>query len=588
MLVSTTEEFNRVLDMLAKQALIVYDVETNGLRWYRDDHIIGVAVLARPGGNGSSSYQPYYLPFRHRVGRNLPIECLLGLGGLFRRPRYLLGWNVKFDVHFTARECIDVGARLIDAQLAAHLVNENEESFALKRLGVKYLGENADGPERYVNQILSNNKLRKSDMDMLNPRDVAAYAEQDAVLAYTLAKKFGKELVNQDIEHLWPQLNDYLEAIVAIERRGVLIDIDTCAEYLRIAREKQAELHGRMRDIVGYDFNPDSVPQLRRILGTSRTDKKALEECDHPIALLLKESRAWGRAASTYYEAFLELADRYNRIHPNFMLIGTISGRLSCREPNLQALPRGNNIYRVRDLVVAPPGYVLMSWDWNQAELRLLAHYTQERFLLDAFRTDKDIHGEVARELNIPRDLAKRVNFGSVYGVGPLALARELGIPVAQARGFLDKYYKLMPGVRRLYSASQEVAARERKIAMWTGRLRHYDDPDETHKAMSNLIQGGVAEMMRVAITRLHRTIADTGAHQVLQVHDEILFEIPEADAARWATAIKRTMEDFPFIVPIKAEGRIGRSWGKMLPIKFLSPAEPVLPDLSGGQGGGG
>ena len=203
-----------------------------------------------------------------------------------------------------------------------------------------------------------------------------------------------------------------------------------------------------------------------------------------------------------------------------------------------------------------------MSWDWNQAELRLMAHYTKAPFLVNAFLEEKDIHQETATELDIPRDPAKRINFGVIYGVGSITLSEELGISVAKAKEYLNKYHALIPEVRRLYSTAQNIAKRDRKIPFWTGRLRHYRQEDATHRALSNLIQGGVAEMMRVTITRLHKLLESTRAYQVLQIHDEILFEIPEDEVEMWAVAIKHIMEDFNFTVPIVAEGKVGRSWG--------------------------
>ena len=320
---------------------------------------------------------------------------------------------------------------------------------------------------------------------------------------------------------------------------------------------------------------------MRKILEQKETDKKALAKSRHPIAHMLVESRSWVKAIGTFYRGFLDNMDDGYRVHPNINLHGTISGRLSCTKPNLMALPKGNSIYRVRDLIIAPPGYLLMSHDLNQVELRLMAHYTKDPFLVNAYAGKKDIHAETASELGIPRDAAKRINFGVVYGIGAPSLSDELGIPLSQAREYLRRYHKLIPGVRRLYGTAQHIAERDHKIPMWTGRLRHYRKEDATHKALSNLIQGGVAEMMRVIITRLYGMMKGTRAYQVLQIHDEILFEIPVADAAKWAAAIKTVMEDFNFDVPMVADGKVGLSWGakNMRAIRYKDGCA-VIPDV--------
>jgi DNA polymerase-1 len=582
-LIRTEDEYRALLaDLRNGPAITVYDLETSGLDAFGRDWLIGAALLI-PDMTGETDGDSFYVPFRHRAGRNLPIEELYRLAPLLADPdRALVGFNIKFDVHFTEAERLVVHNQLVDVMLAAHLANENEMSFALKHLGTKYIDPSASQAERELLAKLKERKLGKGDMQHLAPEEVAPYAEQDVRLTWQLARLYTERLEAQGIDHLWPETNRYLEAIVAMERRGVLIDPVGCARNLALANEHKAGIYEKMRAMVGHDFNPDSVPQLRKILGQQVTDKKALAVCKHPLAPLLLQSRAWGKAAGSFYQPFLELMDENCRIHPNLSLIGTISSRLSCRHPNLQALPKGSDVHKVRHLVIAPPGYTLMSWDWSQIELRVLAHYVKDAFLLDAFAGDKDIHGETAERLHIPRDVAKTINFSVVYGIGADTLGERLGIPRAQAKAYLDGYNRLIPGVRKLYSTAQHIATRDRQIPMWTGRLRHYRQEDETHKAMSNLIQGGVAEMMRIAITRLHDLLAGSDAHQVLQVHDEVLFEIPVGQEADWSVAIKRAMEDFAFDVPVVAEGKVGYSWGKdaMQPITFDEHGVPAVPEL--------
>jgi DNA polymerase-1 len=584
MLVSTAEEYRVLLDKLrGGPKFTVYDLETTGLDPFGGDRLIGVALLIpdESGGPGES----FYVPFRHRGDGNLPVSELCCLAPFLSDPdRVLVGFNLKFDVHFTEADRITVHNQLVDVMLAAHLANENEMTFSLKGLGDKYLGPGASGPEKELMQRLKVRGLGKDGMQYLTPAEVAPYAEQDVILTWRLALLYREELDRQGIFPLWTAANEYLAAIVAMERHGVLVDRDGCSRNMHEAREHLADIYRQMKGMVGHDFNPDSVPQLRKILGQKDTDRKALSKCKHPLAPLLVRSRSWGKAAGTFYGGFLDLMDGTNRVHPNLNQIGTISGRLSCSSPNLQALPKNSDVHRIRDLVVAPPGCVLMSWDWSQAELRLLAHYTKDEFLLGAFRENKDIHGETAARLGIQRDAAKRINFGVVYGVGADSLSEELGITKAEAKKYLDAYNRLIPGVRKLYDTVRKLGDRDRRIPMWTGRFRHYREEDETHKAMSNLIQGGVAEMMRITITRLDALMRGTAAHMVLQIHDELLFEVPRGQESGWASVIKWAMEDFEFDVPIVADGKVGYSWGrnKMESITFDRNGEPTVPDLDG------
>jgi len=590
MLISKIEDYHRLLERLhSGHNLMVYDLETTGLNPFADAHLIGVAI-AVPDLTSGDGGESYYIPFRHKPGPNLPLAELYKLAPLLADPgRVLMGFNVKFDVHFTEAERIAVHNQLIDVMLGAHLANENEMSFSLKRLGTKYVDHHASTEDRQLIARLEQRGLGKADMFKLSPEEVAPYAETDVKLTWALAKFYSDNLEKQGINALWPELNRYLEAVIAMERRGVLINVDACRRRLAEAEEKQEQLKKEMCRIVGRKFNPASVPQLRNILGQRATDRAALSRSKHPIAQLILEYRAWAKAAGTFYRALLDKMDDSYRVHPSFNLIGTVSGRLSCTEPNLQALPKGGDgVYKVRELIVAPPGYTLMSWDLSQAELRLLAHYSQDTFLLDAFKERKDIHGETAAALGIPRDFAKRINFGAIYGIGPDRLAGILGVDRGTAADYLNRYHRNLPGVYRLHQKVVRIAERDRKIPMWTGRLRHYRDADEAHKAMSNLIQGGVAEMMRVIMTKLHGIMRGTGARQVLQIHDEILFEIPEGqhNAVDWAVTIKEAMEDFNFSVPIVAEGRIGYSWGAdvMRPIEYDLAGVPVIPNIAGGR----
>lgn len=581
MLVSTTEQYQSMLEYLRTQPYMVCDLETTGLDPWKGDRLIGVAILV-PGEAGGED-RTYYAPFRHGTGTNLPIGELFKLAPLFADPeRVLVGFNLKFDMHFIEVERMPVFNQPVDVMLAAHLANENEPTFQLKRLGAKYIDPTAADAETELMDKLAERKLKKGDMWRLSPEDVGPYAEQDVVLTWELAKHYQRELEKQRILYLWDEVNLYMRATLDMERNGALVDPARCQRSLENATTQQNDIYSRMRAIVGADFNPASVPQLRKILNQEATNKEALAYCPHPIAPMLLEHRSWSRAANTYYQKFLDRMDDGCRLHPNLSLIGTISGRLSCSTPNLQALPRGNDIYKVRDLVVASNGFTLMAWDWSQAELRLLAHYTQDPFLLDAYTTGKDIHQETADLLGIPRNQAKRVNFGIVYGIGANSLATQIGTSVGDARGILNKYHKMIPGVRRLSEAAEKIATRDRRIPMWTGRFRHYEDAtlgDETHKAMSNLIQGGVAEMMRVAVTRLHFMLQGTRVRMLLQVHDEILFEVPSEECARWAKAIRDVMQDFNFAVPIISDGKMGQSWGTMGQVMFDEAGEVITSD---------
>jgi DNA polymerase-1 len=568
-IIESVEEFEEFCDRAAGFPTLVLDLETTGLHPYHGDRIIGVALAIPPTGDGGDLLTAY-LPLRHEAGANVPLEALRHLRPLLADPeRYLLGWNLKFDAHFLLQEGLEVRNHLADSMLAAHLANENEMTFRLKDLGKKYLGAEAGADEAELLAELKLLGLKKEQMGRLPAEKVAPYAEQDVWLTWHLGVLFQEELERQCIENLWPEVNEYMEVTLAMERRGVLVDVEGAQRLLEASERHLEELLASIRQDAGLpSFNPNSPVQVGKLLKVKKTDVDSLNKLKHPVAKKIVAYRSWTKARSTYYEAFLRLADANHRIHTSLNLIGTISGRISCREPNLQALPRESDIFKVRGLVVAPPGYRLMAWDWSQAELRLMAHYTRDPFLMEAYWTGADVHGLTAERLGIGRYEAKRINFGSVYGIGVPGLMHELNISRKVASEFLAGFHQLMPGVGRLYRTAEAIAKRDGVIPMWTGRRRHFRADYEHHKASSNLIQGGVAEMMRVAITALYPTVTGLGAMPVLQVHDEILFEVPDDPdtLARTAKEIKTVMEDYDFAVPIVAEGKSGYSWGSMEP----------------------
>ncbi len=566
MLVSTVEELERVVERAAQWPVLVYDLETTGLHPFLGDRLIGIALLI-PDGKGEEAY---YLPFRHAIGPNLPIPSMRMLAPLLTDPkRCLVGFNIKFDNHFSLVDGIPVFNQIVDVMLGAHLANENEMQFKLKRLGDKYMGANAGDAERDLQKELKSHGWGKSDMWRLPSAQVAPYAEQDVILTWQLCVWYQQALKRDNLESLWDEVNEYLGAVAAMERRGVLVNREQAAVQAEEALTLQEKQLQRIRELAGNsDFNPNSPPQVRDLLGTKAANIEALQRCKNPLADEILKYRQYTKAIGTWYKPMTDLADEFNRVHPSINLHGTVTGRPSCSGPNLQALPKRHDFYRVRDLIIAPPGYILMDWDWSQAELRLLGHYSGDPFLLEAYNSGQssDIHQATADRMGVPREIAKRINFGIVYGIGATSLSHQLKCSKAQAAAYLKQYHAMVPRVMELYNTAERIARVKKQIPMWTGRLKRYNEHYETRKASSNLIQGGVAEMMRVAITKLHHAFEGTRIHMVLQVHDEILTEVPDdpESIAFAGRTMQHLMEDFDFDVPIVADGRIGKTWGSM------------------------
>jgi DNA polymerase-1 len=406
----------------------------------------------------------------------------------------------------------------------------------------------------------------------LDPSVVAPYAEEDVRSTYRLYREAIALLKKDDLLSLAREVCDYARVIEEIEYTGLKINRRRCAEETEICRARSEELRQELEVLSWPGFNPGSPQQVQKWLGISSSAKEALEALQGPRVDLLLEYRGLSKAAGSFYDAFTERADRRGRVHASFQIHGTVTGRLSCRAPNLQQLPRkSKEWHRARYFVEAPRGCRLISADLSQAELRLMAHYSQDSFLLAAYCEEGlDIHAMVAEALHLSRDAAKALNFGMCYGAGASRVAQMLGISEAEAKDVLAAHNRLMPGVKRLSCRLMAEAERNGFIRLWTGRMRRYPKErfghrDMSYTAMNNMIQGGVAEIIRVSMQRLSEALP-LECRMVCQVHDEILFECRTERTAEACRLIKRIMESFEFRVPIVVETKTGRTWGELVP----------------------
>lgn len=595
--INTVEEYWEVIQRARQADEICYDLETQGLNWELGDRLVGVALLIPE----EDQLATFYIPFRHTdpnapferwkleySEKNLPLEQLRDLNQLFVDPdRSTVGHNLAFDMHFTRVDNVKPPQTPIDTQLGAHLVDENHQS-KLEALAQDWIIENSEFSE-FHNRLPENaadeedavrelvyervkerrgKKPKKSTwkryLAILEPEEVAPYAENDVLLSYLLRSYVKQELEEDGLLDLWYECCEYLKPCYRMEKYGVLIDREYAKRNLRLARKKAEELEGEAQEITGIDdFNPNSPVQVCDYLDLESSRKEILKKLGHPLAPVVLEYRQWSRACNTYFKPYLEQLDENSRVHSRLNTTGTISSRLSSSRPNLQALPKKKDNYKVRDVVTAPPGYVLLSADYSQAELRLLAHYTESGVLMDVYQNDKDLHSETAEQIGVPRRIAKRINYGIVYGLTAHGLRdqEDLDITLQQAEQYLNQYHERIPEIRKVFKMAERIAQRNGYIEFWTGRRRHYENRWQCEKALSNLIQGGVAEIMRVAITRLYHQLRHTNARMVLQVHDELLFEVPTKELDYHGPQIQDTMENFNFKVPIKVDTAVGESW---------------------------
>lgn len=584
MLIDTLEKLEAIKPSLLACTDPTVDTETTGLSIFgnaerKQDRVIGIAI--------HDADEAYYLPLRHMQGVNLPYEETMN----FLRPylsdhyRTYGGWNYNFDLHMMlASDEIPMADNIEDAMLALHLINENEPDFKLKEVSDRYgIGDGSLqesiledkvyaecqrlGLECSKSPRAQNNT--KSMMYVLPPEDVEPYACDDVRLTRKALEMLRPALKSYGLYDIWKQINYYSYIICTMEHVGMHIDPDIIKGYQIEAVSKFEEAQAELNKAAGFELNPNSPKKVCEFLHVSSSSAEALVDVidaggvDAENAKLVQVARGWKSVDSRYYTPYLNAMDANNTLHCSLNLIGTYTGRLSCSSPNLQAVAKHTDVFKVKDVFTARPGYVMIQADYKQAEMRLVTHYTKDQLMKELIENDADLHSETANRLGIPRQAAKRLNFSVIYGIGAKHLSESLRVDLPVAKDYLEKYHGLYPGFRKLMYECEDFAKQYGYIEMWTGRLRHFNVPDaDPHKAMSNLIQGGVAEIVRVAISRLYPAILDIGGRMLMQVHDSIIFEIPEAMLNLALPTIKVIMEDFDFDPKPGVDIEYGYSWG--------------------------
>jgi DNA polymerase-1 len=491
--------------------------------------------------------------------------------------------NAKFDLGVLRRTGLPLPPKWEDTLIAAHLLNETGEH-GLKPLAKQHLGV-AD-PLTFADA---------DRMRLLNPEVFSEYAKNDARYTFRLWQQFGPELERQELQVAYKLEKSVLPVVMAMEARGMLIDVaalrkagaETDAELKRLA----AEIH----DHAGCKFDLRSPQKLGVILtaklglslptggkkGAPITDKHALKDLagQHPIIPPLLEYRELDKLASAFIAKLPGLADADGRIHPVFNQLGATSGRFTCSNPNVQQMPRSSGLAALlRASFIAGPGRKLVCADWSQIELRVLAHFSQDRALIEAFLSGADLHARTAalmfgKDENAiskrERTIAKSINFGIAYGMGAPGLFRSLNaarIAVNQdeCAEFINTYHASYPGVRRFLDAVGRTAQRQGFIRTLAGRKRRLNDDSSNMLSVKNaVIQGSAADIAKHAMVRLHKALPE-GAHLIAMVHDEFIVDCPAQQAADVLALVKATMERPPkgFLVPLVVDAQIGDNWG--------------------------
>jgi DNA polymerase-1 len=506
--------------------------------------------------------------------------------------------NAKFDLTVLAAQAqgIAVGGLDFDTMVAAYLLNE-------KGVGLKDLAFTRLNMEMTpISDLIGKGKSQIT-MAQAPPEQVAAYASADAAVTWLLKEVMAPQLREQDLWQLFTEVEMPLAPVlVQMERDGVALDVPALQKMSRDLFERVGELEGQIYDAVGHRFNINSTQQLASVLfeelkldkarrtktGYS-TDSAVLEELrgKHAVVELILEHRQLTKLKSTYVDALPLLVDPHDgRVHTSYNQTVTSTGRLSSSDPNLQNIPIRTDLGKqVRAAFVASPGSVLLAADYSQVELRILAHISQDPTLLATFERGEDVHSATAAVVfDVPlnqvtaaqRRVAKGINFGIVYGMGDFGLAQRTDLDQKDASRFIADYFGHHPGVKGYLDETKRLAKEQGYVSTLLGRRRYLPELKNPNRAVvaaaermavNMPIQGTAADIIKIAMVRLHKAIREHGfrSRMILQVHDELIFEVPEDELAMMKPLVQDLMENaLPMSVHLKVDLKEGHNWGEV------------------------
>ncbi|MEY4980648.1 MAG: polymerase [Pseudomonadota bacterium] len=588
----TWEAFNTWLAQLEAADLVALDTETTSLDEMRAE-IVGISFSTQPG-------QAAYIPLRHDgpdAPEQLPLDAVLAqLKPWLENPaRPKLGQHIKYDRHVFANHGIEVQGYIHDTLLQSYVL-EVHQPHNLSSLASRHLGRSG-----ITYEDLCGKGVHQIPFAQVDVAKAAEYSCEDS--EQTLA-----------VHHvLWPQLQadaklrriyeleiESSEALYRIERNGVLIDAPTLAKQSHDIGLRIQQLEQEAYELAGQPFNLASPKQLGEIFfdklglpvikktatGARSTDEEVLEKLaeDYALPAKLLEHRSLSKLKGTYTDKLAQLAHpRTGRVHTHYAQAVAVTGRLSSNDPNLQNIPiRTPEGRKVREAFVAPPGWRIASADYSQIELRIMAHLSSDAALLKAFQDGIDVHRATAGEVfGLPpeqvsseqRRYAKVINFGLIYGMGTFGLAKSLGIENAAAKTYIDRYFARFAGVKRYMDETRELAKQQGHVETVFGRKLVLPGIQNAkgaklaaleRQAINAPMQGTAADLIKLSMVAVQKALDAQGraTKMIMQVHDELVFEVPETEVDWLKTEIPRLMASVAQLqVPLLAEVGVGLNW---------------------------
>lgn len=581
-LLTSFDEAFQILDTHPQDFRIGFDCETDSLDM-QNAKMVGFS-FSLDGING------YYVPIAHNyLGVSPQItkeEAKTLLEKIFTHP--IIGHNLKFDYLIVNNNFgITPKNKILDSMILAWL-DDSSSHVGLDRQMLKWFNHKMIAFEDVVK--------KGENFAQINLEEASKYASEDAVATYQLFHFLENRL--KETPHILDLAYSLefplISTIAQMENNGIKINISFFENLKNQISQLVSECSNQIYKLAQEDFNLNSPQQLSIILfeklgltgskqvkGGFSTEEKVLEKLinDHPIISHILQYREASKLRNTYIEPFLKLANKEHKIFTSFLQTGTATGRLSSKSPNLQNIPvRSDSGKKIREGFIAQEGNILLSVDYSQIELRLLAHFSQDPSLLQAFRDHQDIHAQTALKIfgesnDSKRAIAKTINFGLIYGMGSKKLSETLKIPLKEAKQYIESYFDSFPTVKNFLKNQEENILSQGYAQTLLGHRRYFDFESATEfqkanflrEGINTIFQGSAADLIKLAMNKITQHIQDTSIKMLIQVHDELIFELPKEGARSKAEEIAGIMNSiYKLKIPLECGIALGENWAEL------------------------
>lgn len=585
----TTEELiSEAIRQTKSAEAFCFDTETTGLVAF-DADIVGLALSSKP-------QEGYYIPFPREF--EAAKALFARFSDLFTGSNLKVAQNLKYDMSVLRRYGIVVSGPCFDTMLAHYLI-EPDMRHNMDLLAESYLHYKPIS----IETLIGKKGAAQLSMAVVNVEKVKEYAVEDADITLQLKQKLEPELYNRNVYNVFEKLEMPLITVLSnMEQEGVRVDTDFLKDYSKVLNQQSLEIQSRIFELAREEFNIASPMQVGKILfeklklidkpkttktGQYQTDEETLLSLagEHEIVQRILDFRQLQKLKGTYVDALpLLVNQRTGRVHTSFNQAVAATGRLSSQNPNLQNIPIRTELGKEvrRAFVARDENHVLLSADYSQIELRVIAHVSGDEGMMDAFRQGIDIHTATAsRVWGVPLDevdkdmrrKAKTVNFGIIYGISAFGLSQRVGISRKEAKEIIDNYFEKFPGIKNYMDNTIAFAQQHGYVETIMGRRRYIRDINSRNatvrgfaerNAINAPIQGSAADMIKMAMINIHNWLKEhhPDTHMILQVHDELLFDVPKNSVDKVAPHIRHIMQTAMHLkVPVEVEYGTGDNW---------------------------